>query len=89
MYDIFAGVGGVFVFINGHVFHSSLDLSMLNVMMCVVAFVCPSYKYFGMSVGGRDGYSGAFSLRSHLSPCMLVLLLIFGWDWVGNSLIFL
>ena len=61
---------------EGHIFRSSLDLSMLNVMMCVVAFVCPSYKYFCMSVGGRDGYSGAFSLRSYLSSCMTVLLVM-------------
>lgn len=72
--------GSVFVFIKGHVFCSSLDLSILNVMMCVVAFVCLSYKYFCMSKGGWDGYSGAFSLRSHLSPCMMVLLLLFGWE---------
>ena len=52
LYEIFTGVGGVFVFIKGHVLHSSLDLSMLNVMICVVVFVCPSYKYFCMSVGG-------------------------------------
>ena len=89
LYEIFTGVGGVFVFIKGHVFHSSLDLSMLNVMMCVVAFVCPSYQYFCMSMGGRDGYSGAFSLRSHLSPCMTVISLIIGWDRVGNFFIYL
>ena len=84
LYEIFMGAGSFFVFIKGHVFHSFLDLSMLIVMMCVVAFVCLSYKYFCMSVGGRDGSSGALSLRSYLGSCVTVLLVMIFLESMGG-----
>ena len=53
-------------------------------MMCVVASVCLSCKYFCMSMGGRDGSAGAPNLRSYLSSCETVLLVMILWSyWVG------